>query len=625
MGRSQFLFVVTFFSSVCISYRWYFVFCLFLFVVACVVCRGTRPYRLMGCGGNGLVMAGSILSTWKEAPVTIIAAANATLLLTAVEMLGMTVTTEGEGEGEGTPDTFVSDDVSKTSDTDDDCDQDASIECKGEEKANIEKQDSSEGTEETTIDGQRFTGRTHIKSERQGTNDTHADANPSVVLSTTAGTNNPHLENILPKIHVNGKGENSGRKKWKSVLKQITFLYDLYKSEGGCILPKDRFPEFQGKHITWNAYVGQVESLELSRFYAPTSVVQKFRDQTLEAMELFERQVMNNNFEAEEANVILTTCHAAKGMEWDNVQVCEDFLESFKVNQEGPPVHYIQAGRKTSRNSWQFSMKNYGDDINLLYVACTRAKRKLAIPASIKTLIQECDMLHDLIQRKKLYEETDKTKNSEISVLGISTKKPLSVGNVLNLYDDLVLPLRKQFNLQTKDKILPTLIDDFHEADTTEDKSLEGDNAFEEYLSSQKKKVIKSEEPVLKKPKLAKIFYVLEDAEKAAVLAPKHIHRPYDKKDTAPTGKARCRECGECIAQGSGRVAVQVYQPQSSTFWIYAFHDKCCPKEALKRLKLDPNPFKKTSKKSWGGRGRNGYKKVSSQNGGWRKRYPWDR
>jgi len=147
------------------------------------------------------------------------------------------------------------------------------------------------------------------------------------------------------------------------------------------------------------AFISEVEVRELNRYVATIAVVSKFKGQTLEAMELFERQVMENNYSVEEADVVLTTCHAAKGMEWDNVQVCDEFFNIVKVNDEGSLV--LDNANKTSRKSWQFDMKNYGDDANILYVVCTHAKKILGIPTSIKNLFQDCDILHDLIRRRK--------------------------------------------------------------------------------------------------------------------------------------------------------------------------------------------------------------------------------
>jgi len=67
----------------------------------------------------------------------------------------------------------------------------------------------------------------------------------------------------------------------------------------------------------------------------------------------------NSTGEPEEADIIISTCHRAKGLEWDVVVLAEDFPDIFdaeKLNDE-----------------------QRVDELNLLYVACTRAKKILVI------------------------------------------------------------------------------------------------------------------------------------------------------------------------------------------------------------------------------------------------------
>lgn len=70
------------------------------------------------------------------------------------------------------------------------------------------------------------------------------------------------------------------------------------------------------------------------------------------------------------ADVILTTGHKCKGLEWDNVYVCEDFatsLEKAKVSMD---------------------IEKTEDEYNLIYVACTRARKKLHINKKLADLLQ---------------------------------------------------------------------------------------------------------------------------------------------------------------------------------------------------------------------------------------------
>lgn len=76
---------------------------------------------------------------------------------------------------------------------------------------------------------------------------------------------------------------------------------------------------------------------------------------------------------APKANVSLSTVHKAKGLEWDTVVVADDFLDTEE-----------EAARLAMHGGSQIS----GDvqELNMLYVALTRCKRGLQLPASLARL-----------------------------------------------------------------------------------------------------------------------------------------------------------------------------------------------------------------------------------------------
>lgn len=77
----------------------------------------------------------------------------------------------------------------------------------------------------------------------------------------------------------------------------------------------------------------------------------------------------------EDAQVTLITAHRAKGMEWDNVVLGDDYAELF--DEEGS-LRPIGEDRKTQVRH---------DEINLLYVAATRAKKHLTLNAQLAQLL----------------------------------------------------------------------------------------------------------------------------------------------------------------------------------------------------------------------------------------------
>ncbi len=72
-----------------------------------------------------------------------------------------------------------------------------------------------------------------------------------------------------------------------------------------------------------------------------------------------------------EADMIYSTVHKAKGMEYGEVTLLEDFLGEQKLKE------------LISRNEIELDMDRVLEDINILYVAVTRAKNKLIIPESL--------------------------------------------------------------------------------------------------------------------------------------------------------------------------------------------------------------------------------------------------
>jgi len=257
-------------------------------------------------------------------------------------------------------------------------------------------------------------------------------------------------------------------------------------------------------------------------------------------------------------------------------------------------------------------------------------------------------MLHEMIRCKKLFRETDGTKSSDIVVFGQT--QPLSVQDALDLYQDVVFPLRMENNLQTKQRLMKVLIKPLDDGvDYDDDNALEGDDEFGNFFGYPKgpvvagttssaavtlNAVVKSEASngsATKKPKLSRAFYVLEEAKTSVALAPEGTKRPYDKKERSISGSANCRECSTKIALDAPRVGIQVYKPEHSQFWPSFFHTNCFPEELLPQLRLDPNPSRKkptATKKSWNGKKSygGGYEKKDSswgngwKNGGYRNR-----
>ncbi|SFB62521.1 UvrD-like helicase C-terminal domain-containing protein [Azotobacter beijerinckii] len=85
--------------------------------------------------------------------------------------------------------------------------------------------------------------------------------------------------------------------------------------------------------------------------------------------ELFAKLRRNAVTDELEASITLSTAHRAKGLEWDAVQLAEDFsFEPFDPDND--PEAWV-------------------DEMNLLYVACTRAMQVLAVNSTVLEIMQE--------------------------------------------------------------------------------------------------------------------------------------------------------------------------------------------------------------------------------------------
>ena len=87
----------------------------------------------------------------------------------------------------------------------------------------------------------------------------------------------------------------------------------------------------------------------------------------------------NHTTTKEEADMIFSTVHRCKGMEYDEVTLLNDF-----INEEKLKNYISKAGGDKITGQ---DRNRFAEEINILYVAVTRTKNKLKIPAEINPLI----------------------------------------------------------------------------------------------------------------------------------------------------------------------------------------------------------------------------------------------
>jgi hypothetical protein len=211
------------------------------------------------------------------------------------------------------------------------------------------------------------------------------------------------------KVAVNGRGSGSGLGKWRSVLDQVEHFADLFDKSGPTVDPWAQvtkaslpFKEFEGEtELTWNGVCAAIEAEEMTKFQVILRIVLQYQKGTRAVMQQFKEQVIEPEYTQAEADIVLSTVHSAKGMEWENVQLCEDLctLANIKIlecdHKTGRPLDKKTARFQSPRSPRgpfmrpMFDFEDHNDDVNLWYVAVTRAKQRLALPSQFKALVDE--------------------------------------------------------------------------------------------------------------------------------------------------------------------------------------------------------------------------------------------
>ncbi len=98
------------------------------------------------------------------------------------------------------------------------------------------------------------------------------------------------------------------------------------------------------------------------------NIVNDFKDGTPEAI----RKIRAKSVPESQCDVLLVTGHKSKGLEWSNVSLADDFAELFDEK------------RIPFKVGSEFLPK---DEVNLLYVAATRAKKQLRLNSELRSLM----------------------------------------------------------------------------------------------------------------------------------------------------------------------------------------------------------------------------------------------
>ena len=241
-------------------------------------------------------------------------------------------------------------------------------------------------------------------------------SNAALFLSAMSVLETCPPDQEVPRFAINGSGENSGLAKWRTVVKEIGHFAAVH-SGSKSVVP---LPDFEGEtYATFEELIDDITTRELNRYGQHVSIVKHFKERTQEVVERFKRDVMSPKHKPEDADIVLSTVHAAKGMEWDNVELCDDFVELAKFEVKAVSFNGPRA---------RFDFKSFGDDINLVYVALTRAKKHLTVPSRFLDLVRG---LHDLERLRALLREDEHSGEEPDAVMVCGKPRPIGEAKVI--------------------------------------------------------------------------------------------------------------------------------------------------------------------------------------------------
>jgi len=143
-------------------------------------------------------------------------------------------------------------------------------------------------------------------------------------------------------------------------------LYDVLNLYNGKrFLIKDKLIKAMNSMYDLEDYIKKTEDVQLGMM---VEIVNEYGNKIPDIIKAIKEKHVEND-EKEKAEIIFSTVHRSKGMEYDTVQLVNDFITEDKLSKD------------FSREDANLSKLN--EEINLLYVAVTRTKNSLYIPDQI--------------------------------------------------------------------------------------------------------------------------------------------------------------------------------------------------------------------------------------------------
>ena len=148
-----------------------------------------------------------------------------------------------------------------------------------------------------------------------------------------------------------------------------TSLYDVLNLYNGKYhLVRDKLIKEMKSIEELEDYIEKAEDIQLAMM---VEIVRVYGNEISDIIKSIKEKHVKND-EKEKAEVIFSTVHRSKGMEYDAIQLVNDFITEKKLEK-----------LKEDKNADEIIAAKLNEEINLLYVAVTRAKNCIYIPEDL--------------------------------------------------------------------------------------------------------------------------------------------------------------------------------------------------------------------------------------------------
>jgi F-box protein 18 (helicase) len=180
-----------------------------------------------------------------------------------------------------------------------------------------------------------------------------------------------------------------------------TSLYDVLKLyNGNSHLVKDKVIKTMKNISELVDYIEKTEDVQLGMM---VEIVRKYGNRIPGIIQEIKAKHIDND-EKENAQMIFSTVHRCKGMEYDSIQLVNDFITKEKLEK-----------KCINNNEEVINSSRLNEEINLLYVALTRTKNSIYIPMDLlPDNLQKSTQIH--ILKKPIEKEKTKIKTLQAKI-----------------------------------------------------------------------------------------------------------------------------------------------------------------------------------------------------------------